>query len=313
VHMLEQLTDALRRFTESRKDQGPYMTAIEGMGILRSDNPKPPMHMITRPAICIVAQGGKWASFGRNRLHYRAGQALVVGVETLSIGRVFEASPEIPCLVLAMEFDLAVLREVAQSLDRLPDLRGRPGSGVLVADIRGPIADCALRLVRLLDTPQAIPIVHPLIMREMCYWLLTGPQGGEILRLAVASNPSQGLILAMHRLRIEFRKPIRIEDLAELAQMNPSTFHRQFKALTSTSPLQYQKELRLFEARRLMLSSAINAETAAFEVGYESSSQFSREYSRLFGASPKQDVQRARTPQPPAKAVRPLEANSATN
>ena len=292
--MLDPLVEALLRYTERHPGESPFMTAIEGMAIMRSDHPKPPAHMLSRPAMCIVAQGAKWGMFGGNRLEYRAGQALVIGVETPSIGRVVEATPGEPCLVLAFELDLAIVRSVAEGLDAPPRASGEPGRGVFVTDFQGPLADCALRLVRLLDTPQAIPTLYPIIMREICYWLLTGPHGGEVARMTLANGPSQRVINAMHTLRTRFTEAIRVEELAAIAQMSPSAFHRQFKALTSMTPLQYQKQLRLLEARRLMISTAFNVETACFQVGYESPSQFSREYARMFGIPPKRDAKQMR-------------------
>ena len=291
--MVTELAKALLRYTDSHPGESPFMTPI--LAILRSDHPKPPSHMISRPAVCIVAQGAKWATFGDQRLEYREGQALVVGVETPSIGRVVEASPGKPCLVLAFELDLAIMRSVAEGLDNPPRASGKPGRGVFVSDFQGPLADCALRLVRLLDTPKAIPTLYPLIMREICYWLLIGPHGGEVARIALANSPSQRVISAMHSLRSRFRETVRMDDLAQIARMSTSAFHRQFKALTSLTPLQYQKQLRLLEARRLMVSRALNVEAAAFEVGYESPSQFNREYARMFGAPPKRDLKYLQT------------------
>jgi AraC-like DNA-binding protein len=290
-----QLAEALLRYTDNQPGESPFMTAIDGLAILRSDHPKPPRHMISLPAMCIVAQGAKLATFGGNRLEYRAGQALVVGVETPSIGQVVEASPGEPCLVLAFELDLAIIRSVAGGLDKTPRASGEPGRGVFVSDFQGPLADCALRLVRLLDTPKAIPTLYPLIIREICYWLLTGPHGGDVARMSRAHSPSQRVISAMHSLRSRFRETVRIDDLAAIARMSTSALHRQFKALTSLTPLQYQKQLRLLEARRLMVSHAFNVEAAAFDVGYESHSQFSREYARMFGAPPKRDLKHLRT------------------
>jgi AraC-like DNA-binding protein len=219
----------------------------------------------------------------------------VIGVETPSVCRVFEASPGEPCLVLAFELDLAIMRSVAEGLEAPPRASGEVGRGVFVTDFQGPLADCALRLVRLLDTPKAIPTLYPVIMREIGYWLLTGPHGGDVVRMTLANSPSQRVISAMHSLRSRFREAVRIEDLAGIARMSPSAFHRQFKALTSLTPLQYQKQLRLLEARRLMISSAVNVEAAAFQVGYESPSQFSREYARMFGAPPKRDAKHLQT------------------
>jgi transcriptional regulator GlxA family with amidase domain len=144
--------------------------------------------------------------------------------------------------------------------------------------------------MRLLQTPRAIPILYPAIMREICYWLLTGPYGGEVMKMTLANSHAQHVISAIHALRDRFREPVRINELARVARMSPSAFHRQFKAITSMTPLQYQKRLRLLEARRLIVTDAANVETAAFQVGYESPSQFSREYSRMYGAPPRRDV-----------------------
>jgi AraC-like DNA-binding protein len=286
------LAEALLRYTERQAGESPFFTAIPGVGVMRSDQPKPPSHILSGPAVCLVAQGAKWGNFGGQQLEYRAGQALVIGVETPSVGRVFEARPGAPCLVLMFALDLTVLREVAETLETLPDVSGPPRRGVFVTEFDGPLADCALRLARLLETPQAVPALYPGIMREICYWLLVGPHGGDIARLALKTGPSRHVTDALKALRDRFREAVRVEDLAEVAHMSVSAFHRQFKALTSYTPLQYQKHLRLLEARRLMVAHGFNVEAAAFEVGYESPSQFSREYARLFGAPPKRDVQR---------------------
>ena len=288
------LARALLRHTERRPGESPFDTAVEGMIIMRSDHPKPPSHLVQQPSVCVVAQGAKWAMFGGDRLTYRAGQALVIGVDTPSIGRVVEASPGEPCLVLAFALDLATLGSVAQELPAPPRPVGERGRGVLVTNFTGPLADCALRLVQLLDTPEAIPALRPLIMREICYWLLAGPQGGEVARLALAGSPARPLVEALGTLRERFRRTVRVEELAAVARLSPSAFHRRFRALTGLAPLQYQKRLRLLEARRLMIAGAANVEAACFTVGYESPSQFSREYARMFGAPPRRDADAAR-------------------
>lgn len=286
------LAEVMLRYTARQPGPSPYLTPIQNLGILRSDEPSPPAHRVFKPAMCIVAQGAKWANFGDDRFTYRAGEALIVGVEAPSTGRVVEASPDKPCLVLAFELDEDIMRSVAGAVTNSPRASGEVGRGVFVTDFQGPLADCALRLVRLLDTPEAIPILHPLIMREICYWLLTGPHGGDVAKMVLANGPPQRVMEAMRTLRVRFAEPVRVEELAAVARLSTSAFHRQFKALTSMSPLQYQKQLRLLEARRLMVSRAFNVEAAAFAVGYESASQFSREYARLFGAPPKRDVMR---------------------
>ncbi len=288
--MLDELVESVRRYTEAQVGESPFRTAIEGLTLLRSDHEKRPNHLIFKPALCIVVQGAKWAIFGDQRFDYRAGQALVVSVEMPALGTVAEASPSEPYLGVILEFDLAVMREVLDKLDTPPEAGSKVDRGVFVWDFDGPLADCALRMVRLLDTPRAIPVLYPAIMREICYWLLTGPHGGEVVKMTLANSHAHRVIRAIHTLRDRFAEPIRIEELALIARMSPSAFHRQFKAITSMTPLQYQKQLRLLEARRLMLSDAANVETAAFQVGYESPSQFSREYSRMFALSPGRDV-----------------------
>jgi AraC-like DNA-binding protein len=288
--MVAGLVEAVRRYTETQAGKSPYATAIEGLTILRSDHERRPNHLIFKPALCIVVQGAKWAIFGNKRFDYRAGQALVVSFEMPALGTVAEASPSEPYLGIILEFDLAVMRAVLAELNTPPRPSVEVGPRVFVTDFDGPLADCALRMVRLLDTPGAVPLLYPAIMREICYWLLTGPHAGEVVRMVLANSRAQGVIHAIHRLRDRFAKAIRIDELASIAQLSPSAFHRQFKAITSMTPLQYQKQLRLLEARRLMVAGDANVETAAFQVGYESTSQFSREYSRMFGRSPRRDI-----------------------
>jgi len=288
--MLDTLVAAVTRYTNAQPGESPYTTAIDGLTILRSNHEKPPAHLIFKPALCIVLQGAKWAIFGDKRYDYRAGQGLVVSVELPALGRVAEASLAEPYLGVIIEFDLVAMREVMEGLTPRPESSRDLGPGVFVSDVDGPMADCALRLIRLLDTPDAIPMLVPLIMRELSYWLLTSPCSGDIARIALANSHSRQLVRAIHLLRDRFMDPVRIEELAMTAGMSPSAFHRQFKAFTSMTPVQYQKQLRLLEARRLMTTDAANAETAAFQVGYESPSQFSREYSRMFGTPPRRDI-----------------------
>jgi AraC-like DNA-binding protein len=288
--MLDALLEVVKRYTDEQSGSGPFATIIDGLTILRSDRETQPGRLIFKPALCIVVQGAKWAIFGNRRIDYRAGQALVVSVEIPALGAVAEASPAKPFLGIILEFDLAIMREVMDSLKPLPILAGNVTQGVSLTGFDGPLSDCVLRLMRLLDTPPAIPVLYPAIMREICYWLLTGSHAGEIIRMTAAKNHTRPVLSAIHYLRDRFAERVSIEELASIAQMSSSAFHRQFKLITSMTPLQYQKQLRLLEARRLMLAEEANVETAAFQVGYESPSQFSREYSRLFGMSPRRHV-----------------------
>ncbi len=288
--MTDDLAHSVLRYTNQQSGKSPFATAIAGLTILRSDHPKPLSHMIIKPALCITLQGAKWTAFGDRRFDYGAGQALVVGVEMPAVGQVTQASPDQPYLGLVIELDLGVMREVIERLDSAPTALESVRHGVFVSDFEGPLADCAARAVRLLETPQAITLLYPAVMREICYWLLTGPHGGEVVKMALGSDRTRRLVGAIHALRDRYAAPVRVDELASIAQLSPSAFHRQFKALTAMTPVQYQKQLRLFEARRLLASGETNVENAAFQVGYESASQFSREYSRMFGASPRRDV-----------------------
>jgi AraC-like DNA-binding protein len=175
--------------------------------------------------------------------------------------------------------------------NQLSGIKGGPQTdGNVVAFENGSVATACDSAASLFDTPSAVSVLYPAIMREISYWLLSGPHGGEVARMTLCNNHEHRILQAIHFLRDRFVKPVRIGDLAAIAQLSPSAFHRQFKAVTSMTPLQYQKQLRLLEARRLMTSDAANVEKAAFRVGYESASQFSREYGRMFGVSPRRDV-----------------------
>lgn len=280
------------RHTDANPGSTPFKTPIEGLTLLRSPHERRPDYLIHKPALCIVVQGAKWGVFGNKRIDYGAGQAMLVSIEMPALGRVAEASPDKPYLGIIVEFDTAIMRQVMETLDPPPLMDSKVSSGVCVTDFDGPMADCVLRMVRLLDTPQAIPTLRPLVMREICYWLLTGPHGGDVASIVLGSSHTESVLRAIHCLRVKFAQPVRIEELAASAQMSSSAFHRQFKQITSMTPLQYQKQLRLLEARRLMLTDAASAEIAAYQVGYESTSQFSREYTRMFGAPPRRDVVR---------------------
>ena len=289
--VLRRLARELRRYTDAQGTGNPYATAIEGFMVLRSDCAKMPAHRLMQPALCVTVQGAKWAMFGERRCDYRAGQALVVSTEMPSRGTVSAASAREPFLGLVIPFDLAMLHEMAETMQaRWDGVEPAETAGVFVVDLHRELLHCALRAVRLLQTPEAIPYLYPAILREICYWVLAGPGGEQIFHAVRGKTSERPILAAMHTLRERFAEPVRVEALAADAAMSLSTFHRQFKAMTAMSPLQYQKQVRLLEARRAMLAEGANVETAALRVGYESASQFSREYSRMFGRAPRRDV-----------------------
>jgi AraC-like DNA-binding protein len=290
---MPQLADAVQRYMAKQDGSSPFYTAADGLIILRGEQQRHPTQLVHKPSLCIVVQGAKWTSFGSRKLEYRAGQALVVSLDMPGSSQIMEGGSNQPYLSVIIELDQVAMREVIERQAFAPSqTEASADDSAFVIQLEEPLIDCALRAVRLLDMPEAIPVLYPLIMHEICFWLLAGPHGGRISRMIVGGDRHRGIIKAMHVLREQFAQPFRIDELAVLAKLSPSAFHHKFKELTSLTPLQYQKQIRLLEARRLMAAGEANAQTAAVRVGYESSSQFNREYARMFGAPPRQDILR---------------------
>jgi AraC-like DNA-binding protein len=300
---LLELAQSLRQYTEGADGSNTFPTAIEGLSILRSDQANRPAHCLFKPALYMTLQGAKWATFGEKRYKFAAGQALMVAVDIPSRGTVTVASSKTPYLGLAIVLDFAIMQEVAEAIQMALTVSGKPKArGAFVLELNRQLVDCAQHAIRLLETPEAIPTLYPGIMREVCYWLLAGPGGNQVSQIMIMANGhDQRIIRAIHTLRDNLNETIHVGDLALVANMSPATFHRQFKSVTGMTPLQYQKQLRLHEARRLMIFSNALVESAAFDVGYASVSQFSREYTRMFGTSPRRDVSIWRVSQASAK------------
>lgn len=295
--MPEALKDMVARYIDAvGGGDGAFMTpvAVPGLALSRVSRPVMPHHRVYRPTICVVLQGAKRILSGERVLDYGENQLLIVTVELPASGQIVNASPEQPYIGLNIDFDPAMMREVLDDLDNPPKPSGDGIACVFVQDFDAALEDCVRRLLKLVETPTAIPVLSRSIMREICYWLLTGPNGREICKLALPGSHARRMSDAIHLLRGNFAAPVRIEELAAVARMSPSSFHQHFKTLTSMTPLQYQKHMRLLEARRLMVTDGANVASAAYQVGYESASQFSREYTRMFGAPPKRDVSEMR-------------------
>jgi AraC-like DNA-binding protein len=284
---LEALAQGIARWT----DQGDHLeTAIPGLSLWRRDEPTEPASGMYEPSICWAAQGAKRVVLGDDTYVYDAHHFLITSVDLPTVWQIIEASPEKPCLGLVLKLDL---REVSQLMvdSYLPPPRAQQSSrGMATGEVTLPLLTAFQRLIDLLDEPKDIPILAPLIQREISYRLLVGDQGVRLRQMASAGSQSRQIARAIDWLKGNFAQPLRIDDLATQVNMSTSTFHHHFRALTAMSPLQYQKWLRLNKARRLMLTERLDATTAAFQVGYESPSQFSREYSRLFGAPPLRDI-----------------------
>lgn len=283
---------------------GTHETAIAPLKLYRASAPLEPIHALYKPSLCLIARGSKQVMLGESVYLYDPSHFLLVAVDLPVISQVAQATPEEPYLSLSLDIDprqiSALVTELSLPAAPAPPLergaleKGAPQRGIAVGCMDALLSDTVVRLLRLLDTPQHVPVLAPLIEREILYLLLASEQGAALRRMAFAGGEMEGVIKALHRLKDCFAEPLRVEDLAREAHMSPSVFHQHFKAVTALTPLQYQKRLRLQEARRLMLGEAVDAATAGFQVGYESPSQFSREYHRLFGDSPRRDTARLR-------------------
>ena len=267
-------------------------TAIPRVGLVRSDTPTLPVGVLYQPMLCIVAQGAKRTLLGATIVGYSAGQYLVVSVDLPITGSVTQASADAPYLALSLELDPAVLADMLLTLPGAA--QDAPLPGLAVSPVTPDLLDAAVRLLRLLNRPTDIPMLAPLAEREILYRLLTGAQAPMLRQIALAHSRLAHISRAIGWIRNHFAEPLRIAAVAQRANMSASTFHRHFKAVTAMSPLQYQKQIRLQEARRLLLAGQADAASIGFAVGYESPSQFSREYARMFGQPPVRDAVRLR-------------------
>jgi AraC-like DNA-binding protein len=291
--------DALKKNIARWTDKGGQIeTEIPGLTLYRLDEPTPPMSIMYEPRICMVAQGAKRVLLGDDTYVYDEHHFLIASVDLPTVVQIIKASRKKPYLGLVLKLDQ---REISQLMvdSNLPLPRPQQSSrGMATCEVTLPLLNAFQRLIDLLAEPKDIPILAPIIQREIFYRLLVSDQGMRLRQIASAGSQSQQIAKAIDWLKDNFTQPLRIDDLATQVNMSTSTFHHHFRALTAMSPLQYQKWLRLYEARRLMLTEHQDAATAAFQVGYESPSQFSREYKRLFGAPPLQDITKLRQMSP---------------
>lgn len=284
---LEALGKSIARWAA---EEGPLVTAIPGLLLSRRSAPTEPMSYMYEPSICLAAQGIKRVLLGDDTYVYDAHHFLITSVDLPTVVQVIKASREKPCLILLLKLDQ---REMSQLMadSNLPPPRAQESSrGMVIGEVTLPLLTAFQRLIDLLDQPKDIPILAPIIQREIFYRLLVGDQGARLRQMASAGSHSHQIAQAIEWLKSHYTQPLRIDDLAARVHMSTSAFHHHFRRLTAMSPLQYQKWLRLNEARRLMLTEQFNAATAAFRVGYESPSQFSREYRRFFSEPPSRDI-----------------------
>ncbi|MCW4455310.1 AraC family transcriptional regulator [Flavobacterium sp. MXW15] len=282
------LLDAVRRHADAHADQhGPVPTAIPGLMVVRATVPSALMHDVQRPLACMVLQGAKRVATGTRVFDFAAGDSLLVTADVPTVSQITRASVAQPYYSLVLELEPAVITDLVAQM--APQTAADP-TPVRVDPTEHETADAALRLMKLLDRPASLPVLQAQLVREMHYWLLAGRHGDAIRKLGWPDGHVQRIARAVKLLRRDYARPIPVERLAAEAGMGASAFHQHFKAITSLSPLQFQKQLRLIEARRLMQSQGSNASSAAYAVGYQSVPQFTREYGRLFGRPPVADT-----------------------
>ncbi|KAF9121315.1 hypothetical protein BGX30_002664 [Mortierella sp. GBA39] len=245
------------------------------------------------PSLCFIVQGAKSAALGQEIYHYNPTTYLVTSVHLPIKSEITQASPDVPFIGLHLEFTPDQILDILQHTDLAWPEESEPGSGIFVGKTNSQLLDALLRLVKLFDQPAEIPILAPLITREILFRVLQGEQGHLVKQFAVIGSQAHAIAKAIQLIHRDYSKPLRVEELAKEVNMAASSFHKHFKQVTALSPLQYQKRIRLQEARHLMISEKMGAADAAFQVGYESPSQFSREYARLYGLPPKSDLKQA--------------------
>ncbi|MFY9824178.1 MAG: AraC family transcriptional regulator N-terminal domain-containing protein [Thermoanaerobaculia bacterium] len=267
---------------------------LKGLHLNRSSTPTEPLHGVTKPSFCVIAQGSKEVLLGDIRYRYDPAHYLLATVELPVVGQVIEASAERPYLSLRLELDPALVGSVMVEAGHLSLGTRGDVRAIDVSPLDAELLDATVRLARLLDSPAEERVLRPLITREIVYRLLMGEQGNRLRHLALLGGHTDRIAEAVERLRREFNQPLRIDSLARELGMSVSGFHHHFKAVTAMSPLQFQKQLRLQEARRILFGESLDAASAGYRVGYDDASQFSREYKRLFGQPPLRDVERLR-------------------
>jgi len=267
-------------------------TAIPRLTLHQRTAPTPACHVTYDPSVIMVAQGRKEVQVGTSSLTYDASRYLLTSIDLPTVTRVSEASESQPCLAVSLKIDISIVREFLSREEFHTAEFGAATPGMSTGSVTPELLQAWCRMLELLLNPDDIPFLSGLIEREIMYRILRGPEGARLRAIATLGDQSQRTAKAIAWIRTNYAKPLRVEDLAEIAGMAVSTLHHHFRALTAMSPLQYQKRIRLQTARARLLSEQVDAATVAFEVGYESASQFNREYSRLFGEPPVRDVRK---------------------
>jgi len=285
--------ELVERILRAVPEDGPAQP-LEGVHLYRSSLPLDQVHSVVKPSFCVIAQGSKEVLLGDSRYRYDPSHYLITTIELPRVSHVIEASPEQPYLSFRLDLTPALVSSVMVEAGRAAPANHQDVRAIDVSPLDADLQDAIVRLVRLMEAPAEAPVLMPLIIREILYRLLVGTQGARLHHLAMLGGFTPIITRAVERLRQEYDQPLRIEHLARELGMSVSGLHHHFKAVTAMSPLQFQKQIRLQEARRLMLSENLDAASAAYRVGYHDASHFNREYKSLFGVPPRRDVHRLR-------------------
>ncbi len=286
--------ELIERVARHTPDDGRFATAIKGVLLIRASLPAQPLPDVCQPSLCVVVQGRKQASLAGEIYEYDALRHLVVSMTMPVVWQVIECSPTRPYLCIRIDIDIALIERLQARRGSGPAQEHASQRALFVARTDAPMLDAVARLVRLLDTPDDIAALSPLVLAEIHYRALTSEFGERLRWLCTTGTANRRVARAIDILKSRFAEPLNLRALATDVDMSRSSLHAHFKAATNLSPLQFQKQLRLQEARRLLLVSGMDASSASHHVGYESPSQFSRDYRRLFGAPPRREVALAR-------------------
>lgn len=286
-----ELAKIIERYSEQ---DGVHPTLIPSLYLIRESIITEPISRVNEPSFCIILQGEKVVLLGQNHFRYGPGNYIVASVDLPVTGQVMKASSDAPYLALKIEFTPSQILDVLRETETRNELKKNTKRAMFVSKVEPSLLDAVVRLACLLDNPKHIPVLAPLFTKEILYWILQGPNGEALEQIALEGSNAARIRNVIEHIMNHYYEPFKIEELADIANMSVASFHRHFKEVTTMSPVQFQKQLRLQEARRLLLAESTDIANIAFRVGYESQSQFSREYSRMFGFPPREEIKRLR-------------------
>jgi AraC-like DNA-binding protein len=294
VEILKQQVELTTLIERYSKQDGVHPTPIPSMFLIRESNITEPISRVNETSFCIIVQGEKEVLLAEERFRYGPAHYIVTSVDLPVTGQVIKASSDNPYLALKLEITPNQILDVLSDSDIQGGQKKNARRAMYVSQVEPFLLDAITRLARLLDSPKHIPVLAPLLMKEIIYWIIQGPLGEALKQMAIEGSNGNRIRDVIDYILKNFDRTFKVEELADIANMSVASLHRNFKEVTAMSPIQYQKQLRLQEARRLLLGDTLDIAEVAFRVGYESQSQFSREYSRMFGCPPRDDINRLR-------------------